>query len=137
MFDDSALHRIGRTSGRFRSVVALFALLVSAVLLAVVNHVDSPDVADTSVASAWFEVAHVTADAGVEAEALVDDTGLAATGVCALVAICCLLLLSAARTWRRSKAFLSSRRPLLAPASHAPSATAPAPDLLLLSISRT
>jgi hypothetical protein len=137
MFDDSALHRIGRTSGRFRIVVALFALLVSAVLLAVVNHVDSPDVADTSVASAWFEVAHVTADAGVEAEALVDDTGLAATGVCALVAICCLLLLSAARIWRRQKAFVSSRRPILAPRPPAMSAAAPAPDLLLLSISRT
>ena len=137
MLNDAAIRRIGPQNGRFRIAVALFALLVSAVLLAVVNHVDSPDVADTAVASVWFEVAHVTADAGVEAEALVDDTGLAATGVCALVAICCLLLLSAARIWRRQKAFLSSRRPILAPRPPAISAAAPAPDLLLLSISRT
>ena len=134
MLNDAAIRRIGPQNGRFRIAVALLALLVSAVLLAVVNHVDSPDVADTAVASVWFEVAHVT---GVEAEALVDDTGLAATGVCALVAICCLLLLSAARIWRRQKAFLSSRRPILAPRPPAISAAAPAPDLLLLSISRT
>lgn len=140
MYDDSAIRRIGRKNGRFRIAVALFALLVSAVLLAVVNHVDGPEVGNASAGSVMSEVMHVAADrsAGAPVDALSDDTGLTATGACALVAICCLLLLAAIRTLvRRPTTPLVSRRGMPTVVTPARAATAPTPDLLLLSISRT